>query len=201
MYYKAEGMIELLLASNNQHKAAEIQAAIGHKVLITSLKDAGIEIDIPEPYDSLEANALEKCRVIFNITGKNCIGEDTGLEVAYLNGEPGVKSARYAGEDKEFVKNIEKLLVNMKDDRRRNARFRTVVSLCLNKKEYLFEGTCEGTITYNAIGASGFGYDSVFIPENSDKTFAQMSLDEKSFYSHRKKACDKLVLFLQQGVY
>lgn len=194
-------MLELMLASNNEHKVAEIQEAVGYNILITSLKQAGIEIDIAEPYDSLEANALEKCRVIFNLTGKNCIGEDTGLEVACLNGEPGVRSARYAGEDKSPVKNIEKLLLNMQNASQRNARFRTVISLMIDKKEFLFEGICEGTIGYHAQGTNGFGYDSVFVPANCNKTFAQMTLEEKGLYSHRKKACDKLVLFLQDGVY
>lgn len=194
-------MYDLLLASNNQHKAAEIQAAIGEIVLITSLQEAGIQIDIPEPYDTLEANALEKCRVIFSLTGKHCIGEDTGLEVAFLKGEPGVKSARYAGEEKGFTKNIEKLLLNMRDAKERNARFRTIIALIINNKEFVFEGICDGTISYNVRGNNGFGYDSVFIPAGSDKTFAEMTMEEKGLYSHRKKACDKLVLFLQHGVY
>ncbi|MEJ7768619.1 MAG: RdgB/HAM1 family non-canonical purine NTP pyrophosphatase [Chitinophagaceae bacterium] len=194
-------MTTLLFASNNEHKAKEIQAAIGNKVIISTLKQAGIQIDIPEPYDSLEANALEKVRVIYTLTGKNCMAEDTGLEVAYLKGEPGVKSARYAGVDKSFDRNNEKLLLELGATTHRGARFRTIMSLLINKKEYTFEGICEGHIGLAPQGHNGFGYDCLFIPAQSKKTFAEMTIAEKSQFSHRRKACDKLVLFLQYGVY
>lgn len=193
-------MLTLIFATNNAHKVQEMQAAIGHKLTVISLKEAGIDIDIPEPYDTLEANATQKSRTIQQLTGKNCFSEDTGLEVDALNGEPGVKSARYAGEDKAFDKNIEKLLGKLGDNPQRTARFRTVISLLWGDQEYLFEGICEGTIIQDKRGAGGFGYDPVFVPEGSTRTFAEMTLEEKGQYSHRKKAADKLVSFLQQMV-
>jgi XTP/dITP diphosphohydrolase len=193
-------LLTLIFATNNAHKVQEIQAAIGHQITVISLKEAGIDIDIPEPYDTLEANATQKSRTIQQLTGKNCFSEDTGLEVDALNGEPGVKSARYAGEDKAFDKNIEKLLGKLGDNPQRTARFRTVISLLWGDQEYLFEGICEGTIIHDKKGTGGFGYDPVFVPEGSTRTFAEMTLEEKGQYSHRKKAADKLVSFLQQVV-
>lgn len=190
-------MIELIFATNNEHKAKEILAAIGEQISILTLKQAGIDIDIPEPFNSLEANASEKSKIIYRLTGKNCFSEDTGLEVEALNGEPGVLSARYAGIDKDFDKNIEKLLQNLRLHTNRNARFRTVISLILNNNEHLFEGICKGTISYTRKGNKGFGYDPVFVPENNHKTFAEMNLEEKILYSHRTKAGSKLVSFLQ----
>lgn len=193
-------MIKLIFATNNEHKVKEIQAAIGSQIQVISLREAGIAIEIPEPHDTLEANAQEKSRTIHQLTGKNCFSEDTGLEVDTLAGEPGVKSARYAGENKASDKNIEKLLQKLGDDPRRTARFRTVISLCWEGREYLFEGICEGVITQEKRGQEGFGYDPVFVPEGSTLTFAEMSLEEKGRFSHRKKAADKLVSFLQEVV-
>lgn len=190
-------MTELIFATNNEHKVAEMQAAAGNNIKIITLKNAGIDIDIPEPHDTLQANAREKSHTIFEITGKNCFSEDTGLEVMALNGEPGVKSARYAGEDKAFEKNIDKLLQNLEGKENRQAQFRTVISLIWNGKEYFFEGICKGIITKERRGTNGFGYDAVFIPEGNTKTFAEMTMAEKGEYSHRRKASDKLVLFLQ----
>ena len=189
--------MELIFATNNRHKVEEIQAAIGNKINIRTLTEAGINVDIPEPHDTLEANALEKSKTIHDITHVNCFSEDTGLEVDALNGDPGVKSARYAGDDKDFQRNIDKLLVNLETAGNRNARFRTVISLIWNEKEYFFEGTCEGRIIHAPKGDQGFGYDPVFVPLGADKTFAEMNMNEKNQYSHRKKAADKLVLFLQ----
>ena len=189
--------MELIFATNNSHKVEEIQAAIGNKVKIRTLSDAGIDIDIPEPHDTLEANALEKAKTIHEMTHANCFSEDTGLEVEALNGDPGVKSARYAGNEKNFQKNIDKLLVNLETTENRNARFRTVISLIWNDKEYFFEGSCDGRIIQVQRGEQGFGYDPVFVPLGADKTFAEMTMNEKNQYSHRKKAADKLVLFLQ----
>jgi len=189
--------MELIFATNNQHKVAEIQAAIGNKIQIRSLKQAGIEIDIPEPHDTLEANALEKVRTIYALTHKDCFSEDTGLEIQALNGDPGVKSARYAGDDKNFQKNIDKLLQNLETQDNRKGRFRTVISLIWNEEEHLFEGICEGKIISAQKGNNGFGYDPVFVPKGSEKTFAEMEINEKNYFSHRKKAADKLVLFLQ----
>jgi XTP/dITP diphosphohydrolase len=163
------------------------------------LKEAGIEIDIPEPYNSLEENACEKARVIHQLTDKNCFAEDTGLEVEVLNGEPGVKSARYAGEERSFEKNIDKLLGKLKNKENRKAQFRTVVCLIENGKQKVFEGICKGTIIANRRGDSGFGYDPVFIPNGSTKTFAEMAMEEKNRFSHRKKAIEKLTSYLKAG--
>jgi XTP/dITP diphosphohydrolase len=191
-------LVQLIFATNNAHKVEEIQAAIGDKIQVISLKQAGIDIDIPEPHDTLEANATEKSRTIQKLTGGNCFSEDTGLEVDALNGEPGVKSARYAGEDKAFDKNIDKLLTKLGNNNHRTARFRTVISLLWQGKEFLFEGICEGSIIQEKKGNQGFGYDPVFVPAGSTRTFAEMTMEEKGHFSHRKKAADKLVSFLQQ---
>ena len=188
----------LIFATNNQHKVDEIRNVLGQNLEIITLKEAGFDVDIPEPYDTLDANASGKSAFIYELTGTTSFSEDTGLEVAALNGEPGVKSARYAGEDRSFDANIEKLLSNLagKDDR--SARFRTVISLLIDGRETQFEGICNGKIISEKRGTQGFGYDPVFIPEGSDRTFAEMSLTEKNQYSHRKKATEKLVAFLNK---
>jgi XTP/dITP diphosphohydrolase len=186
----------LIFATNNANKLAEIQKAFEGKLQIVGLKQAGIDIEIEEPFDTLQENALEKCRVIYSITKQNCFGEDTGLFVAALNGEPGVKSARYAGEHRSDADNINLVLKGLEQAENRFAEFRTIIALIWNEKEYLFEGTCPGVITKEPSGSKGFGYDPVFIPEGSDITFAQMTMDEKSKFSHRKKAMFKLVEFL-----
>ena len=188
----------LIFATNNQHKVEEIHSIIGDRFHIITLKEAGIDIDIPEPHDTIEANASEKSQVIYQLTTQNCFADDTGLEVEALNGEPGVKSARYAGDDRDFDANVEKLLNNLKETNKRNARFKTVVSLMWNGREYLFEGIVQGKIIYERKGKNGFGYDPVFVPEGSDKTFAEMELHEKNSFSHRRKAMDKLTAFLKQ---
>jgi XTP/dITP diphosphohydrolase len=192
-------MTSLLFASNNQHKTAEIRSAIGHLVNVISLKDAGIKIDIPEPHDTLEKNASEKSYVIYALTAMSCFSEDTGLEVFALNNEPGVKSARYAGEGRSTEDNIEKLLRKLNDKTDRKARFRTVISLIWNGKEHLFEGICEGEILIAKTGRGGFGYDPVFVPDGSNISFGEMGIEEKNRFSHRKKAADQLVLFLQHN--
>jgi XTP/dITP diphosphohydrolase len=188
--------MKLIFATNNQHKIDEIKNVAGDKFEILTLKDAGIDIDIPEPHDTLEANAREKSRTIYAITNTNCFSEDTGLEVDALNGEPGVKSARYAGEDKLFTNNIDKLLQKLGKSENRNASFRTVISLLIDGKESSFDGICEGTIAREPKGTGGFGYDSVFIPKGESRTFAEMDMNEKNVYSHRKKATVKLLAFL-----
>lgn len=190
--------MKLIFATNNQHKVDEIRNVLGQNLEIITLKEAGIDVDIPEPYDTLEANASGKSAFIYELTGIACFSEDTGLEVAALNGEPGVKSARYAGEDRSFDANIEKLLSNLSGQQDRSARFRTVISLLIDGTETLFEGICNGKIISEKRGTQGFGYDPVFIPEGSDRTFAEMSLNEKNQYSHRKKATEKLVAFLNK---
>ena len=189
-------MNTLIFATNNQHKADEIRAVLGDNFNIITLKEAGINIDIPEPHDTLEANASEKSKTIFLLTNKDCFSEDTGLEVEAIKGEPGVKSARYAGTNRSFDENIEKLLINLSSTANRNARFRTIISLLINGNEYLFEGICKGKITLNRKGENGFGYDPVFIPDGSNKTFAEMDMTEKNKFSHRKKALQKLIEFL-----
>jgi XTP/dITP diphosphohydrolase len=198
--------MKLIFATNNQHKADELNAVVGDAFEVITLKQAGIDIDIPEPYDTLEANASTKSRTIYELIQSNpktidpifigCFSEDTGLEVAALNGEPGVKSARYAGEDRSFDKNIEKVLINLEGKADRTARFRTVISLIVDGKETLFEGICQGKIIGEKKGENGFGYDPVFVPDGADNTFAEMSLEEKNRFSHRKKATQKLVAFL-----
>lgn len=190
--------MKLIFATNNQHKVDEIQYIISNKFEVVSLKEAGIDIDIPEPYDTLEENAIEKSSTINRLTNTDCFSEDTGLEVDALNGEPGVKSARYAGDVKDFDKNIEKLLLKLGESQNRKARFRTVISLILNKEQHLFEGVCEGHIICSPKGTNGFGYDSVFIPDGAEQTFAEMTMSEKNDFSHRKKATEKLVLFLNK---
>jgi XTP/dITP diphosphohydrolase len=189
-------MEKLIFATNNRNKVTEIRNVLGNLFDIITLEEAGILIDIPEPHDTLEANATEKSSTIYKLTQKNCFSEDTGLEVKALNGEPGVKSARYAGEDRAFDANIKKLLLNLEGIENRKAHFRTVISLILSEKEYQFEGICEGEIIKEQRGTNGFGYDPIFIPEGSTKTFAEMDMNEKNQFSHRKKAMNKLIEFL-----
>lgn len=190
--------MKLIFATNNQHKVDEIRAAVGDAFNIVTLKEAGINIEIPEPYNTLEENASAKSKTIYEMTGTNCFSEDTGLEVAALNGKPGVKSARYAGDDRSFDANIDKLLFNLGGKTDRIARFRTVISLIINGQETLFEGICEGKIIEKRRGNQGFGYDPVFIPDGFDRTFAEMGLLEKAQLSHRGKATEKLVAFLNR---
>jgi XTP/dITP diphosphohydrolase len=186
----------LIFATNNQHKADEINAIVGDSFRVITLKEAGIDIDIPEPHATLEANALEKSGVIYGLTKTSCFSEDTGLEVKSLNGEPGVKSARYAGDDRSFDKNIDKLLQKLSDKPDKTARFRTVISLIIDGRETIFEGICEGRIVPERRGQQGFGYDPVFVPDGSAKTFGEMDMTEKNRFSHRQKATQKLVAFL-----
>jgi XTP/dITP diphosphohydrolase len=189
-------MYELLFATNNAHKVQEIQPLLPPDIKVLSLKDAGIDVDIEEPYETLEENAVEKASVIHALTGKNCFSEDTGLEVEALNGAPGVRSARYSGEKATHAENIELLLKNLEGNSHRAARFRTVIALQWNENMHLFEGICPGTIISEKQGEKGFGYDPIFIPDGADKTFGEMSADEKAQFSHRAKALEKLVYFL-----
>jgi XTP/dITP diphosphohydrolase len=191
-------MPTLIFATNNQHKVEEIRSVIGERFEIITLKEAGIDIDIPEPHETIASNASEKSKVIHELTSKDCFSEDTGLEVEALNGEPGVKSARYAGDGKDFQKNIDKLLTNLSGKGNRKARFITIISIILNNTEHLFEGICEGKIIEEKTGTGGFGYDPVFVPDGSSKTFAEMSMEEKNVFSHRRKATDKLIEFLKK---
>jgi XTP/dITP diphosphohydrolase len=193
--------MKLVFATNNQHKVEEIRVIIGDKFEILSLKEAGFDIDIPEPFDTLEENASIKSRTVYDLVRDNfeilgCFSEDTGLEVDALHGEPGVKSARYAGEHRSFEANIDKLLQKLSGNQNRKAQFRAVISLIIAGKEILFEGICRGMIITEKKGIDGFGYDPIFQPENATKTFAEMAINEKVLYSHRSKATQKLVAFL-----
>ncbi|RAI99822.1 XTP/dITP diphosphohydrolase [Chitinophaga skermanii] len=190
--------MELVFATNNENKVKEIRSMLGNEFNIITLHEAGIDIDIPEPHPTLEENAREKSTVIHDMTGKNCFSEDTGLEIDALNGEPGVLSARYAGEQKSSEDNITLVLEKMQGMATRTARFRTVISLILEGKEHQFEGICEGTILTARTGGKGFGYDPIFTPTGATKSFAEMDMAEKNGYSHRGKAFAKLIAFLQQ---
>jgi XTP/dITP diphosphohydrolase len=190
-------MVNLIFATNNKNKVIEIRSQLPDNFVIKSLSEAGIHIDIPEPHNTLKENAIVKADVIYKLTGTTCFAEDTGLEVNALNGEPGVRSARYAGDERSFEKNIEKLLKELNESNDRSARFRTVICLKYKQKYNIFEGECKGYISSESHGNSGFGYDPIFIPDGSSKTFAQMSLKEKNFFSHRRKAVDKLIAFLK----
>ena len=190
-------MEKLIFATNNQNKIDEVRIVLGSIFDIITLRDAGINVDIPEPYDTLEANATEKSITIYKMTNKSCFSEDTGLEVSVLNGEPGVKSARYAGEEKSFKANIDKLLDKLSNYEDRNARFRTIISLIINGEETQFEGICIGVILKKRKGSMGFGYDAVFVPDGSDLSFGEMTIEEKGQFSHRKKAMIKLIDYLK----
>ena len=190
-------MTTLIFATNNEHKVSEIQSLLPKDINVITLQQAGINIAIPEPYDTLQENANTKAKTIFEITKKNCFSEDTGLEIDALNGAPGVHSARYAGADRNFNANIEKVLANLKNNENRKAQFRTVICLIWNEKEYYFEGICRGQIAEQNSGTAGFGYDPIFIPEGATKSFAEMTMDEKNTYSHRQKAVTQLFSFLQ----
>lgn len=189
--------MKLIFATNNPHKVQEIKQVLPSFFSIITLQEAGINIEIPEPHDTLWQNAAEKATVIYNLTKTSCFSEDTGLEVPALNNEPGVKSARYAGDDCSSEKNIAKLLFKLQQVTNRNAQFRTVIYLMLNKEVHYFEGVCAGSIINEPKGNGGFGYDPVFVPNGSEKTFAQMNMEEKSRYSHRSKAMARLVAFLK----
>lgn len=191
--------MEIVFATNNLNKILEIQLILGDSYKIIGLKDAGIYIEIPEPHDNLQDNALEKARTIFELTGKDCFSEDTGLEIDALNGEPGVRSARYAGDESNNEKNIDLVLSKMTATHERAARFRTVVCLILDGSKYFFEGICNGQITTERKGDQGFGYDKIFIPDGSNKTFAEMTTIEKNEFSHRKKAVKKMIQFLKNS--
>jgi len=189
-------MHTLIFATNNRNKVAEIQSLIGPNFTIIPLKEAGIEIDIPEPHDQLEDNAQEKALTIFNMTNQNCFSEDTGLEIIALGGAPGVKSARYAGEKSNAQSNIDLVLSNMAGVENRTAQFRTVICLIWENQTYYFEGICKGQILSNMQGENGFGYDPIFVPDGASKSFANMTMEEKNTFSHRKKAVTQLFDFL-----
>jgi XTP/dITP diphosphohydrolase len=186
----------LVFASNNQHKIREINSLLGESFKLLSLNDINITDDIPEEEPLIEGNALAKARYVFNATGLNVFADDTGLEISALDGQPGVHSARFAGENKDSSANIKKVLLMLGNKENREARFRTVIALILDKKEYLFEGIVNGKIIFSKRGSEGFGYDPIFIPEGKTITFAEMDLKEKNSVSHRARAFEKLKEFL-----
>lgn len=195
--------MQIVFATNNQHKLGEISALLGDKFQLLGLNDLNISEEIPEDHETLEENASQKAWYIFDRKGITCFADDTGLEVDFLNGAPGVYSARYARmghptfpELEATEGNIKKLLWLMEGAGERTARFRTVISLVMEGKEYRFEGIAEGKITQSVSGVKGFGYDPVFVPNGYDRTFAEMDLALKNQISHRAKAVNQLVEFL-----
>jgi XTP/dITP diphosphohydrolase len=190
----------LVFASNNEHKIREIKSLLGHSFSLLSLNDINFGEDIPEEEPLIEGNALAKARYVYNSTGMNVFADDTGLEIAALDGLPGVHSARFAGGNKDSSANIEKVLSLLGKTKNRKARFRTVIALILEKKEYLFEGIVNGTIISEIKGTGGFGYDPIFVPEGKNLTFAEMRLNEKNTISHRARAFEKLREFLVEYV-
>ncbi|MFT7611316.1 MAG: XTP/dITP diphosphohydrolase [Parvicellaceae bacterium] len=192
-------MLKLVFATNNKNKIKEIQNALNGIVEILSLKDIGFEGDIPEDFETLKENALQKAHYIADRFNVNCFADDTGLEIDALNGAPGVYSARYAGEDCVAENNMAKVLANLKGEKNRRAKFRTVVALVLDNEDYTFEGVAKGEILNENTGSEGFGYDPIFKPEGFEESFAQMSIDQKNAISHRGAAVRKLVEYLKNS--
>jgi XTP/dITP diphosphohydrolase len=190
-------MQQLVFATNNAHKLEEVADKVAGKVKLLSLNDIGCHDDIAETGTTFQANASIKSYYIYQKYNLNCFGDDSGLEINALNGEPGVYSARYAGEHGNHQANMDKVLEKLKDKTDRSARFRTVISLIWEDKEYFFEGTVNGTIRHERSGTAGFGYDPIFQPDGYDITFAEMSLAEKNSISHRAIAVGKLIEFLK----
>ncbi|MDH5828009.1 non-canonical purine NTP diphosphatase [Sphingobacterium faecium] len=188
-------MIELIFATNNAHKLDEVQAIVGEQFLLKSLADIDCHDDIPETGVTFHENAKQKTDFLVNKYGLNCFGDDSGLEIDALNGEPGVYSARYSG-TRDMQKNISLVLEKLTHESNRNARFKTVISLYLNQQQYFFEGSIEGKIIMELKGTDGFGYDPIFIPNGFSKTFAEMTAEEKNKISHRAIAVSKLAEFL-----
>lgn len=191
-------MKTLVFATNNAHKLEEVRAILGNDFQIASLKEIGCHDDIPETADTLEGNAMQKAQYIKEKFGMDCFADDTGLEVEALNNAPGVFSARYAGPGHDSEANMKKLLSEMQGKENRKARFRTVIALLLDGKEYTFEGIVKGNIIEEKRGGSGFGYDPIFVPEGYDLTFAELGNDIKNKISHRAEAVKKLSAFLKK---
>ena len=190
--------MKLVFASNNKNKIQEIQALVPNTFQIVSLEDIGCFEDIPETADTIEGNAILKANYVTSNYGYDCFADDTGLEVEALNGAPGVYSARYAGEQKDANDNMDKLLSELKDKSNRKANFKTVIALNLNGIQNLFTGIINGKIIEEKIGTNGFGYDPIFVADRFDKTFAELTMEEKSTISHRGIAVKELILFLQK---
>ena len=190
--------MKLVFASNNKNKIQEIQALVPAAIKIVSLEDIGCLEDIPETADTIEGNAVLKANYVTEKYGYDCFADDTGLEVEALNGAPGVYSARYAGEQKDANHNMDKLLLELKDQSNRKANFKTVIALNLNGKQNLFTGIINGKIIEEKMGTNGFGYDPIFVADGYNKTFAELTMEEKSTISHRGIAVKELILFLQK---
>lgn len=190
--------MQLVFASNNKNKIKEIQALVADTIQIISLEDIGCTEDIPETAETIEGNAILKANYVTEKYGYPCFADDTGLEVDALNGAPGVYSARYAGEQKDANDNMDKLLLELKDKSNRNANFKTVICLNLNGTQQLFTGIINGKIIDEKIGTNGFGYDPIFTAEGHQKTFAQLTLEEKAQISHRGIAVAQLIAFLSK---
>lgn len=188
--------MKIVFATNNAHKLAEVKAVLGDGFELVTLKEVGITEDIPETGETLDENASIKSRYVYERTGLDCFADDTGLEVEALNGEPGVRSARYATDGHDFKANNIKLLHNLEGVANRKARFRTVISLIRGGEEIQVEGIVNGCIATEESGSEGFGYDPLFIPEGYDHTFADMTADEKNAISHRGRAVAELVKVL-----
>ena len=187
--------MKLVFASNNKNKIQEIQALVPNTIQIVSLEEIGCFEDIPETADTIEGNAILKANYVTEKYGYDCFADDTGLEVEALNGAPGVYSARYAGEQKDANDNMEKLLFELKDKTNRRANFKTVIALNLNGKQNLFTGIINGKIIEEKIGTNGFGYDPIFVADRYEKTFAELTMEEKSTISHRGVAVKQLIKF------
>lgn len=190
--------MKICFATNNKKKIEEVKAALGPGFQLVSLQEIGCDEELPETGDTLDHNAFQKARYVKEHFGVDCFADDTGLEVEALAGAPGVYSGRFAGEPRSDERNIDLLLEKMEGKPNRKARFRTVIALILEGKEYQFEGIAEGEILKERVGEKGFGYDPVFQPEGFDKTFAELSLEEKNEISHRGKAVKALIEFLNQ---
>ena len=193
-------MKELIFATHNLYKLWEIQDLLGDNFKINSLTDMDFFEDIPETGDTLEVNASQKANYIYKIFNKDVFADDTGLEIDALKGKPGVHSARYGGPEKNSSSNIKRVINELKYVRNRKARFRTVISLIINGKEYSFEGIVEGAILKSLHGQKGFGYDPVFQPSGYTQTFAELELKQKNLISHRAIAVKKLISFLKKAI-
>ena len=188
--------MKIVFATNNINKIKELQVLLPNNIKLLSLSDIGCFEEIDETESTLKGNAKLKADYITNNYGYDCFADDTGLEVDFLNGSPGVYSARYAGKNCDSNKNMQKLLSKLKGVENRKAQFKTVIALNLNGKQYFFKGVCKGEILRNKQGEKGFGYDPIFKPEGFDESFAEMTIEEKGSVSHRGKAVTKLVSFL-----
>ncbi len=188
--------MKLVFATNNLNKLKELQNLLGEEIELLSLADINCDDEIPEDHETLEENASQKAQYIFDKFGVNCFADDTGLEIESLNNEPGVYSARYAGEERDAKANMKKVLENLNGIKNRKSRFRTVISLIIDGREYQFEGVVEGNILEKERGIDGFGYDPIFEPSGYDISFAEMDMTEKNKISHRGLAVRKLVGYL-----